>query len=79
MQQDINNMVLWSSRMNVELNQEKVHILHIGRTNLGRKYTLGEGGPEIVAVKQEKDLGVVISENLKPDIMISRQAQKAHL
>ena len=79
MQQDIDNMVLWSSRMSVELNQEKVHLLHIGRTNDKRKYTLGEGGPDIVAVEQEKDLGVIISEDLKPDKMVSRQVQKAHV
>ena len=54
MQDDINSMVSWVQRMNVELNQEKVHVLHIGRTNPGRKYTLGEGGPEILAVEQEK-------------------------
>ena len=67
MQEDINNMVSWSSRMGVELNQEKVHLLHIGRTNPGRTYTLGEGGPDVVAVEQEKDLGVIISSDLKPD------------
>ena len=39
MQQDMNHMVMWSSRMGVELNQEKVHLLHIRRTNAGRKYT----------------------------------------
>jgi hypothetical protein len=43
MQEDINNMVSWSSRMGVELNQEKVHLLHIGKTNPRRTYTLGEG------------------------------------
>ena len=51
MQQDINQMVMWSSRMAVELNQEKVHVLNIGRTNTGRKYTLGEGGPDIATVE----------------------------
>ena len=61
--------------MSVELNQEKVHFLHIGRTNTRRKYTLGEGGPDILAVEQEKDLGVVISADLKPDKMVARQAQ----
>ena len=77
MQQDINNMVLWSSRMNVELNQ--VHLLHIERINTRRNYTLGEGGPAILAVEQEKDLGVIISADLKPDKMVARQAQKAHV
>ena len=54
MQQDINHMVMWTSRMGVELNQEKVHLLHIGRTNSRRKYTIGEGGPEIVSVEQKR-------------------------
>ena len=79
MQDDINHMVSWTQRMNVELNQEKVHILHIGRTNQRRKYTLGEGGPEIACVDKEKDLGVLISADLKPDKMLKRQVQKAHV
>ena len=61
MQDDINHMVSWTQRMNVELNQEKVHLLHIGRTNQRRKYTLGKGGPKIAVLEQEKDLGVLIS------------------
>ena len=65
--------------MGVELNKEKVHLLHIGRTNSKRQYTLGEEGPDIVAVEQEKDLGVIISEDLKPDKMINKQVQKAHI
>ena len=65
--------------MDVKLNQEKVHLLHLGRTNERRKYTLGEGGPEIVAVQQEKDLGVIISSDLKTEKMVSRQVQKAHV
>ena len=79
MQQDINHMVSWCSRMDVQLNQEKVHLLHLGRTNEERKYTLGKGGPEINAVQEEKDLGVIISSDLKTDKMVSRQAQKANV
>ena len=79
MQADINHMVNWTFRMGVELNKEKVHMLHIGRTNLNRQYTLGEEGPNIVNVDQEKDLGVIISSDLKPDKMVAKQTQKAHL
>ena len=50
MQEDMNHMVCWVQRMNVELNQEKVHLLLIGKNNPKRKYTLGEGKPEIVVV-----------------------------
>ena len=79
MQADINHMVLWCSKMGVELNEDKVYLLHIGRTNARRQYSLGEGGPDIVAVQQEKDLGVIISKDLKPDKMVNKQAEKAHV
>ena len=39
----------------------------------------GEGGPDIVAVEQEKDLGVIISSDLKTEKMVSKQVQKAHV
>ena len=78
MQMDINHMVSWTQRMGVDLNQEKVHLLHLGQNNQRRPYTLGEEGPVIEVVEQEKDLGVLISSDLKPDKMVARQVQKAH-
>ena len=65
--------------MGVELNKENVHLLHIGRNNSKRGYTLGEGGPKIVPVEQEKDLGIIISSYLKSDKMVNKQCQKGHL
>ena len=78
MQEDINNMVSWSQRMGVDLNEDKVHLLHIGQSNTRKAYTLGEGGPLIKMVDKEKDLGVLISRDLKPEKMVANQAQKAH-
>ena len=72
-------MVNWTLKMGVELNKEKVHLLHIGRRNPKRQYTLGDGGPNIVTVSQEKDLGVIISSDLKVDKMVAKQSQKAHV
>ena len=60
MQEDINQMVSWSLKMGVELNEEKVHLLHICQNNTRRSDTLGEGGTIIKAVEEEKDLGVII-------------------
>ena len=79
MQLDINHMVSWTHRMGVELNKDKVHLLHLGQNNPRRPYTLGEGGPAIEVVDQEKDLGVIVSSDLKPDKMVARQTQRAHL
>ena len=76
MQQDIDHMVSWTQRMGVSLNEDKVHILHLGPSNQRRPYTLREGGPPIEVVDQEKDLGVLVSSDLKPDKMVARQVQK---
>ena len=65
--------------MGVELNKEKVRLLHIGRRNPKRQYTLGDGRPNIVTVSQEKDLGVIISSDLKVDKMVAKQSQKVHV
>ena len=78
MQKDIDYLVSWCQRMGVELNDQQVHLLHIGKSNNKRPYSLGEGGPQIKVVEQEKDLGVLISNDLKPDKMVAHQAQKAH-
>ena len=79
MQEDTNHMVAWTSRMGVQLNKDKVHLLHVGRTNTRRQYNLGEDGPAIELVKQDKDLGVILSSDMKPDKMVAKQVQKAHL
>ena len=69
MQQYNNHRVSWTQRMGVKLNQDKVDLLHLGQTNQKRSYTLGEGGPPIKVVDQDKDLGVLISSDLKPDLV----------
>ena len=79
MQEDINNMVDWTIKMGVELNKDKVHLLHVGRNNQRKQYTLGLGGPVIDSVEQEKDLGVIVSSDMKTDKMLAKQVQKAHV
>ena len=63
----------------MKLTQDKVHILYAGPSNMKRTYTLGAQGPKIQEVQQEKDLGVLISSDMKPYIMINKQVQKAHM
>ena len=64
--------------MDVELNEYNVHPLNIGRTNQKRNCTMGEEGQQIKALGKEKDLGER-SNNLGPDKLIARQAQRAQL
>ena len=57
-------------------NSEKCHVLHVGRTNTRHQYNMGQGALE--SVEQEKDVGVIISENLKPSLQCAKAAQKAN-
>ena len=48
----------------MQFNTEKCTVMHIGRHNPMFTYTIAN--KQLEAVKQEKDLGVIIAEDLKP-------------
>ena len=81
MQNNINHMGAWTMRMSVEINEDKVHLLHVGRGNPKKDYTytLGEEGPAIISFDHEKDLRVLTSSDLKPDKMVNKQSQRGHM
>ena len=49
----------------MKFNDDKCKVLHIGSNNQFTKYTMN--GSELSKVNQEKDLGVTISNDFKPD------------
>ena len=57
-------------------NEDKCHVLHVGRTNARYQYSMG--GTVLESVSQEKDVGIIISENLKPSLQCAKAAQKAN-
>ena len=56
----------WAARWGMRFNTDKCHVLHIGRTNGRWDYTLAK-------VESERDIGVLVSTNLKT----SEQCYKA--
>ncbi len=66
----------WSLKWGMKFNAEKCHVLHIGRNNLCHKYTLG--GVELSSTEEERDIGVLISKNLKPTKQCERAARTAN-
>ena len=54
MQDDINHMVAWTARMGVHLNKDKVHLLHVGRTNPRRQYTLGREDQQLSQLSRRR-------------------------
>ena len=56
-------------------------MIHFGRSNVQHKYTMGGHAPAGVvleAVRFEKDVGVLVSEDLKPSLQCSAAAKKAN-
>ena len=61
----------WADKWEMRFNVEKCHALHLGRTNERRPYSMN--GRKLETTDMEKDIGVLICDNLKP----SKQCEKA--
>ena len=63
LQEDLRKVGEWSKKWQMPFNLDKCKIMHIGHKNKNEKYELL--CKEIESVQQEKDLGVVITNDLK--------------
>lgn len=63
LQEDLNKLTEWSNRWNLPFNTDKCKSLHIGRSNRKHKYEMD--GTELEQVHHERDLGVIIDDDLK--------------
>ena len=66
----------WAQDWGMSFNLSKCKIMHIGRGNPHHNYKVR--GTPIEAVSEEKDIGVRISDNLKPSRHCHEVARKAH-
>ena len=71
MQEQINEVLKWANTWEMQFNVKKCKVLHCGRNNPRTSYTMG--GVELGQAKEERDLGIIIDETLKP----SRQCAAA--
>ena len=77
LQEDLNRIGEWSLKWQMPFNLGKCKVMHIGYKNVNAKYELL--GKEIESCQQEKDLGVIITSDLKPSkqcIEAEKKAQK---
>ena len=77
LQEDLNKIGEWSQKWQMPFNVDKCKVMHIGHKNINAKYELL--GKEIESCQQEKDLGVIITNDLKPSrqcIEAEKKAQK---
>ena len=75
LQEDLRKVGEWSKKWQMPFNLDKCKIMHIGHKNKNEKYELL--GREIESVQQEKDLGVVITNDLKSSNQCIEAVKKA--
>ena len=81
LQLEINNLMDWTLKWQMEFNASKCSIIHFGRKNPGYSYTMGgfaPAGQVLDTLEEEKDVGVMIHNSLKPAAQCAKAAIKAN-
>ena len=76
LQEIIKRLESWSQKWLMRFNTQKCTIMHFGSTNPNLKYYMN--GDQIKESEAERDIGVIISSNMKPSVMCATVAKKAN-
>ena len=64
LQRDLWTLEEWAAKWRMSFNADKCKVLHLGRNNERYGYVMNGGG--LGGGSEERDLGIIISEDLKP-------------
>ena len=81
LQNDINKLQEWAKVSQMSFNYSKCKSMHFGRNNPGNVYTMKLEGDEIHQIEKtelERDLGILISNNLKWENQVNKAAKTAN-
>ena len=86
LQETLNKMCTWARSWGMEFNVTKCRVMHVGRHNKRHIYSMDgtalDGialdGTALAETKEERDIGVVLSNNLKPTAQCKKAAQTAN-
>jgi len=76
LKQDLSILYKWSVDWQMLFNVEKCKVMHIGLRNQNTKYQMG--GKELSEVTEERDLGVIVSKDLKVGNQCAKAASKGN-
>ena len=76
LQADIDRLMDWSNKWQMQFNIEKCKVMHFGYNNPCLEYPME--GEKLMLTESEKDLGVVIHSTLKPAAHIANCVKKAN-
>jgi ribonuclease P/MRP protein subunit RPP40 len=74
-QKDLNQLVGWSDKWQMGHNVDKCKSLHLGNQNPGHQYVMN--GNPLTKTSAEKDLGVMVDEDLKFHVHTAKVVSKA--
>jgi len=76
LQEDLDNLVKWSNLWQMSFNEDKCKVMHIGYGNERSTYIMNE--QELESTSEEKDLGVIVSDDLKPSKQCAAAVSRAN-
>jgi ribonuclease P/MRP protein subunit RPP40 len=76
LQNDLDGFAQWAREWQMLFNVDKCKVIHVGRTNPRRNYTME--GKQLIKVEEEKDLGVMVHQSLKPGAQVAKAVKKAN-
>ena len=76
MQKIVDDLSRWAKKWGMEFNASKCKVMHFGNRNPRAKYLMD--GIELGESSEERDLGIQISETLKPSRQCATAAKAAH-
>lgn len=76
MQESLNKLHKWAEIWGMEFNVDKCKVMHIGKNNSKHNYTMN--GQTLQKTSEEKDVGILISDTMKPSQQCSAAANKAN-
>jgi len=74
-QECLNKLMDWATNWGMQFNADKCKVMHVGKGNLNHQYNMG--GVTLGTTEEEKDVGVMVHQSLKPARQCARAAQTA--
>ena len=78
LQSDLAKLEQWSKKWLLQFNASKTHVMHIGRPVPNPQYSYTLNNQQIEAVKEQNDLGIIVSSNFSVSPHVARVAAKAN-
>ena len=72
LQQDLDKLHEWSAKWLMEFNADKCHVLEMGKSIHRPHARYNLGGTELLKAESEKDLGIIVRNNLSPEGHINK-------